>query len=86
MIKSDDAALQRLPGTVGVVGAAADAQAVEQAKLLLQHLGAFVIAKGGLSAANMQSVIEAAPALQVRRSRPRLKCLPSLVCKLGRLW
>lgn len=67
MIKSEDGALQRLPGTVGLVAAAGslDSPAVDLTKLLLQHLGAFVIAKNDLSAANMQSLIAAAPALQV---------------------
>lgn len=66
MIKSEDGALQRLPGTVGLVGAGgADAAAVDTTKLLLQHMGAFVIVKDDLSAANMQALAAAAPALQV---------------------
>lgn len=66
MIKSEDGALQRLPGTVGLVAAGgADNQTMDLTKLLLQHLGAFVIAKNDLSSANMQTLVGAAPALQV---------------------
>ncbi|GBF94066.1 hypothetical protein Rsub_07334 [Raphidocelis subcapitata] len=66
MVKSEDGALQRLPGTVGLVGGGdADAAAMDQARLLLQHLGAFVISKDGLAAADAASLAAAAPALHV---------------------
>ncbi|KAI8467328.1 MAG: hypothetical protein J3K34DRAFT_523794 [Monoraphidium minutum] len=66
MLKSDDAALQRLPGTVGLAGAGpADAGALELTKLLLQHLGAFVIAKPELLSGDAAALAQAAPALQV---------------------
>jgi NCAIR mutase (PurE)-related protein len=66
MAKSEDGALQRLPGTVGLAGAGgADAAALDMTRLLLQHLGAFVIVKDDLSAGSAQALAAAAPALQV---------------------
>lgn len=91
--KSEDGALQRLPGMVGLVAAAraagataatpgADATAnasasasasaggacdVALTRQLLQHLGAFVIVKEGLSSADAAGLLTAAPALQVGR-------------------
>ena len=63
MAKSEDGALQRLPGTVGVVGA--DAGQLDLVKILLQHLGAFAIVKDGVLASDAASLAAAAPALQV---------------------
>ncbi|KIY97724.1 hypothetical protein MNEG_10237 [Monoraphidium neglectum] len=74
LLKSEDAALQRLPGTVGLVAAAAPspsaaaggpAAAVDLTRLLLQHLGAFVIVKEGLRSDDVKAMVAAAPALQV---------------------
>jgi NCAIR mutase (PurE)-related protein len=63
MAKSEDGALQRLPGTVGLVASGEpDAAAADLTRLLLQHLGAFVIAK---DAASPGGLAAAAPALQV---------------------
>ncbi|KAI8476386.1 MAG: hypothetical protein J3K34DRAFT_463961 [Monoraphidium minutum] len=82
MLKSEDGALQRLPGMVGLAcgadaappapGAAPApaapaeaARAADLTKLLLQHLGAFVIVKAGLRSGDAPGLAAAAPALAV---------------------
>jgi NCAIR mutase (PurE)-related protein len=56
---------RRLPGMVCVVSAGpADQAAADAVKLMAEHLGCFVTAKGGLSTGDLPALLEQLPALQ----------------------